>query len=215
MRSLKLLLALFVPISIVNSLRAQEKLNTEVQITKIESTFIEAPKFVGTGYSKKTTGRPKSWLEVEVTFERNPGPKSPKFADELTFDYYILLKNEHVNKDRKPTLLKGTITHIHIPEGKDLHVVAYVSPRTLARFFDGKVPANAAQALTDVGVTISDGTGMVAIATAKGTVRGGKGWWDNSALYSPISGFVFNKTETPFAPLEWDFYEVVKPRSSN
>ncbi|MFA7342714.1 MAG: Amuc_1102 family pilus-like protein [Terrimicrobiaceae bacterium] len=191
-------------------------LNSEVQITKIESAFIDSPKITAPGYAKKSPGRPGSWLEIEVTFERNAVPKEPKFSDELTFNYYVLLKNEHVTEDKKPTLLTGSIVHVHVPQEKGLHSVAFVSPRTLAHFFDGKAPVNAQQAVVDAGVTISGKNGLLAIATSKGTVKGDKGWWDNpTAAYTPTPGALLNKNETPFAPLEWDFYEAIKSKSGN
>lgn len=209
-----ILAAVLLPLfAVCTSVRAQQPaLNSEVQITKIEPSFIESPKLNAGGYNKKSTGRPGSWLEVEVTFDRAVVPKAPKFAEELTFNYYILLKNEHVTEDKKPTLLTGSITHVCVPQEKGLHSVAYVSPRTLARFFDGKVPVNAQQAITDVGVTISGAGGLLAIATSKGTVKGDKGWWET---YTPTPGALLNKNETPFAPLEWDFYEAIKSKSGN
>ena len=148
-----------------------------------------------------------------MTFERNT--KEPKIAEELTFNYYVLLKNERFTEDKKPTLLTATIVHTNVPQEKTLHSVAFVSPRTLASFFDGKIPVNAQQTITDVGVTISGKNGLLAIATAKGTVKGDKGWWDNTAPYTPKAGALLNKNETPFAPLEWDYYEAVKSKSGN
>ena len=196
------------------SLRAQQAaLNSEIQITKIESGFVDSPKINVPGYAKRSTARPSPWLEIEVAFDRNS--KDPKFAEELTFNYYVLLKNEHVTEDKKPTLLTGTIVHVHVPQEKGMHSVAYVRPRTLARFFEGKAPVNAQQTVTDVGVTISGKNGLLAIATSKGTIKGDKGWWDNTAAYTPVPGALLNKNETPFAPLEWDFYEAIKAKSGN
>ena len=198
------------------AVRAQQAaLNTEVQITKIEPVFLTSPKITAAGFIKQAIGRPAPWLEVEVTFERNAVPKEPKFAEELTFNYYVLLKNELSTEDKKPTLLTASIVHVNVPQGKGLHSVAYVSPKALAAFFDGKTPVNAQQTVTDVGVTISGKNGLLAIATSKGTVKGDKGWWDNTAPYTPKPGALLNKNETPFAPLEWDYYEAVKSKSGN
>lgn len=211
--SAAILLTLF---AISPSVRAQQAApNTEVSITKIESAFVDTPKITASGYSKKSPGRPGSWLEVEVTFDRSVLPKEPKYAEELTFNYYILLKNERVTEDKKPTLITGSVVHVHVPQEKGLHSVAFVSPRTLARFFDGKIPANAQQAVTDVGVTVSGKNGLLAISTSKGTVKGDKGWWDNPAPYTPVAGALLNKNETPFAPLEWDYYEAIKSKSGS
>ena len=196
--------------------RAQQSApNSEIQITKIEFNFIDSPKITAGGYAKRSNARSSPWLEIEVTFDRAAIPKEPKFVDELTFNYFVLLKNEHVTEDRKPTLLTGSVVHVSVPQEKGLHSVAYVSPRMLASFFDGKVPVNAMQTVTDVGVTISGKNGLLAIATSKGTVKGDKGWWDNTALYTPTPGALLNKSETPFAPLEWDYYEAIKSKAGN
>ena len=186
--------------------------NSEIQITKIDPSFIESPKFNVPGYVKRSTARPSPWLEIEVTFERNA--KEPKFSEELTFNYYVLLKNEHVTEDKKPTLLTGSIVHVHVPQDKGLHSVVFISPRTLARFFEGKVPSSAQQTVTDVGVTVSGKSGLLAIKSLNSPVKGDKGWWDNTA-YTPTPGALLTKNETPFAPLEWDFYEAIKPKAGN
>jgi hypothetical protein len=205
-------------LAISTGVRAQQAaLNTEVAISKIESAFVESPKISAGGYTKKSVGggRPAAWLEVEVTFDRATSPQQPKFADELTFNYFILLKNEHATEDKKPSLLTGSVVHVNVPQEKGLHSVMYVSPRTLAKLFDGKVPVNALQTVVDVGVTITGKDGLLAIATSKGTVKGDKGWWDNASAYTTIAGAVLSKNETPFAPLEWDFYEAIKSKSGN
>ena len=209
---------LFTLLAIPAPVRAQQaSLNTEVQINKIESGFLLSPKITAAGYVKRATvtGRPASWLEVEVTFERNT--KEPKIAEELTFNYYVLLNNEAFTKDKKKTMLTASVIHVNVPQEKGLHSVVYVSPRTLAAFFDGKPPVNAQQTVTDVGVTISGKNGLLAIKGLNpSSVKGDKGWWDNTnANYTPTPGALLNKNETPFAPLEWDYYEAVKSKSGN
>jgi len=220
MRSSLFSIALVVSVGLAFSLPArsqQAPVNTEILIQKIEPTFVESPK-IASGYSKKSPGRPLKWLEVEVLFDRNA--KIPKFADELTFQYYILLKNERATEDRKPTLLTGSVTHVLTPQEKGLHAVVYASPRTLAKFFDGKDPVNVQQAVEDVGVEVKGGGALLAIKTWKGqlggTVQAPVGWWTAGAQsYSSVPGFILNKNETPFAPLEWDYFEPVKSKSGN
>ncbi len=193
----------------------QAPLNSEIKITKIDPSFMDSPKINAAGYTKKSTGRPSPWLEVEVTFDRAALPKEPKFAEELTFNYYILLKNDHVTEDKKRTMLTGSVTHVSVPEDKNLHSVAFVAPRTLARLFDGKAPVNAQQAVVDIGVTVTGKGGLMALSALNSPVQGDKGWWDNAAAFTTVSGAVLNKNETPFAPLEWDFYEAIKSKSGN
>ena len=89
-----------------------------------------------------------------MTFDRNT--KEPKIAEELTFAYYVLLKNERFTEDKKPTLLTATIVHTNVPQDKGLHSVTFVSPRALASFFDGKTPTTTQQTITDIGKGASD-----------------------------------------------------------
>ena len=201
--SVAILLTFFVNSGFVRA--QQAALNSEVQITKIESNFLNSPKIPVAGYAKRATvtGRPASWLEIEVVFDRNA--KEPKFADELTFNYYVLLNNEALTKDKKKTMLTVSVIHVNVPQEKGLHSVVYVSPRTLAAFFAGKIPPTPQLTVTDVGVTVTGKNGLLAIKTLKGTVSGDKGWWDNPAPYTPTTGALHNQNETPFAPLEWDY----------
>jgi len=201
--------------------RAQSvPVNTEIVIQEIKPGFVDTPKLSGAGYTKKSTGRPGQWLEVEVTFDRNEMAKAQKFSGDLVFTYYLLLKNEGVTEDRKPTLLTGSVTHVHVPQEKGLHAVAYVNPRTLAKFFDGKIPTNIPQTLISVGVEVKGEGGLLAIKAWQGKLGGTPqapvGWWtDGAAKYTAVTGFILGKDKTPFASLEWDYFEQVKPQAGN
>ena len=185
-----------------------QMVNTEFQISKIETSMIASPDINAGEFTKKGASRPAKWLVVDVAFTRAAVPKAPLFLEEVTVNYYVLLDNKAYSPDKKPTLLNGAVTHVSIPVGKDLHSCIFLSPRTLARFFDGKVPTNP---VTDVGVAISGPQGLLASSSWKGTVaRDGTGWWADTAKFSPTAGFLLNKNETPFAHLSWDYYEPIK-----
>jgi hypothetical protein len=190
-------------LSICASVHAQ---NTDYKILKIEPDFLESPAYSGVRYDKRGT-RAKDWLEIEVTFEWQPRLRDPRYTDELTFNYYILLKNKS-SQYPQGTLLVGSVTHTSIPQERDMHSVVYISPRTLERFFDGNVPGNVEQALVDVGVTITKQGQEVAATSWKS--RSGS-WWPQ---FQQTPGFVLDKNGTPFAPLAWDYYEAIKPRTS-
>jgi len=181
--------------------------NTEFRVLNIQPQFLGSPTYGGVRYDKRGS-RGKEWLEVEVTFEWQPRLRDPKYADELTFNYYILLKNKSALYPQG-TLLVGSVTHTSIPQERDMHSVVYISPRTLERFFDGRVPGNVDQALVDVGVTVTRQGQEVASTSWKS--RSGS-WWPQ---FQQTPGFVLNKNETPFAPLAWDYYEAIKPRASS
>jgi hypothetical protein len=180
--------------------------NTDYKILKIDPNFLASPGYNGPRYDKRGS-RAKDWLEIEVTFEWQPRLRDPRYTDELTFNYYILLRNKS-SQYPQGTLLVGSVTHTSIPQERDMHSVVYISPRTLERFFEGKVPGSAEQALVDVGVTITK-QGQEVAATSWRSRSGS--WWPQ---FQQTPGFVLDKNETPFAPLAWDYYEAIKPRTA-
>ena len=183
-------------------------------IKKIDAELVDSPQIPG-GSAKRTSGKQGLWLEIDVTFDRHDtAADAPKFSGDLTFNYYILLNNKSSTKEGKPTLLTGTITQTEAPLLRGLHVAAFVTPQTIAFFFEGKAPSSVQQAIIDVGVTISDDTGVA----DQYTMKGKPGWWDNPAQLesvSTVAGRVLTKDSTPFSAFSWDYYLPPKAKSGN
>jgi hypothetical protein len=183
-------------------------------IKEIKGEFLGSPDIPG--YAKKgSSGKKAQWLEVDVKFDMPQKDKdAPKFGDELTVNYFILLNNKVASEDGKATLLTGAITHVDIHFDKDLHVGAFVSPQTLARFFNDNTPNTANQAFINIGVTISDATGVIARHDQKnGDIGTSKTpWWENSDKYNVVSDRVLSKDATPFAHLAWDYFQPLKAK---
>lgn len=180
--------------------------NTEFRITKVTPEFQDTPTGPST-YNKKST-RPQKWLEIEATFDWQPRLKEPKYLDEVTVNYYILLNNKGLTTDKEGTLLTGTVVHTDVGQGRDLHSSIFVSPRTLERLFDGRPPTNPAQAIVDVAVTVSQGGQVVADYSLKS-----KGAWWTNPLYKPTPGIALTKPNTPFANAAWDYFEPIKEKA--
>ena len=196
-----LVLTLLLGLSVAQAQQA----NTDFQISKITPDLATTPDYsFSLGPKGKKVQKNKDWLEVEVSFDWTPRNPKPEFLDELTLNYYILLNNKD-RENPKGTLLTGSVTHVAIPQGKGMNSVMYVSPRTLERFFAGKVPSTANSAVLDAGVTITQQGQLVAESSWKGRGQ----WWSG---FQQVSGYVLNKSETPFAPLVWDYYEAIKAR---
>ncbi len=159
------------------------------QITKINRELVPTPDYnLSQGPSVKSNGRER-WLQVEVDFAA-----TPEFTDELTFKYYILIDGK---------LLTGEVTQVNILAGKELHSVMYVSPRALAHLLGNR--SLTANSLQNVAVQI---LAKGEVKDELSLVRARPQWF--SALPA-LTGFVLNKSETPFAPLFWDHYEQIKP----
>ena len=182
------------------------------EIKKIESSLLSSP-VIGSSYSKKGS-QPQMWLEIDVDFDmEQPDKNGPKLGEDLTVNYYILLNNKSLTEDGKATLLTGSVSHAEYLYGKGLHVGAFVSPQTLLKFFSGEPLRNINQAVVDLGVTISDSTGVIARKASKSQVRDDKAWWDSTEKYTEVTGRVLAKSDTPFAHLAWDYYLPEKPKS--
>jgi len=184
------------------------------EIEKLEAALIPSPQ-TESSYSKESAqGEPSPWLEIDVEIDiPQPTKNGPKLGEDLTVNYYILLNNKSLTEDGKATLLTGSVSHAEYLFGKGLHVGAFVAPQTLLKFFDGEAPGKINQAIIDIGVTISDSTGVIARKASESQVRGDKGWWDSTEKFTEVTGRVLAKSDTPFADLSWDYYLPEKPKS--
>lgn len=194
-----------------STLSAQTTTDTGFQITKIVPELVTSPDLTFTGGpTGKSKGKSRSFLAVEVAFDWQPREKTPAFLDEVTLNYYILLNNKGSDplNPQAETLLTGSVTHVMVPQQKDLKSVIYISPRSLEKFFGGKLPATLKAMMLDAGVTITRGGELVAQASWQSDLRNKTPWWTSR---QPTAGHLLNKNETPFAPLVWDYYEEIKP----
>lgn len=178
--------------------------STEVGITKIDPAIVTTPAVSYSGATQKSF-RPKSWMEVEVVFATalQTTSAAEKYSDDLTVNYYVLLNNKSAQFPQG-TLLTGQTSLVSVPiKENDLKTVIYISPRTLERFFDGKIPSSPNAAVIDIAVTISKGGKEVASKSLKSAGA----WWPQ---FQTTSGYLLNKPETPFASLNSDYYESIK-----
>jgi hypothetical protein len=186
----------------IPSLSAQTA--TEFAITKIDPQIVTRPALSYSGATGKTV-QPKSWLEIEVTFESQLASPAEKYTDDLVINYYVLLANKSVSSPQGALLTAQTVLTSVPAKQKDLKSVIYLSPRSMERLFDGKAPTSDSSAIVDIGVTISKQGQVVAQKSLKGS-----GVWWTLPQYQQTPGYLLNKSETPFASLNWEYYEPVK-----
>lgn len=186
---------------------------SQAEISKIDAQLVSAPAISYSGAPGKAFPS-KKWMEIETTFSWYP-PQNSKvwYSDDLVFHYYVLLNNAGAQYP-KGALLYGKTALSSVPAAyldprdKSLKTVIYISPRSLERLFNGAPPAYVGSAVTDIGVTITEHGQVIAQRSLRGSTAN---WWDS---LEQVRGVLMNKYETPFAPLNWDYYETVK-RSTN
>lgn len=181
---------------------------SEAAISKVEAQLVMAPAVNYSGAPAKVV-QPKKWMEIETTFAWQPLGGTDPYTDDLTVNYYVLLNNISIQYPQGAlltgqTTLSGVPARSLDPKNGELKTVIYLSPRNLERLFGGKAPSDIGSAVKDIGVTISK-QGQV-IASKSWRSQSGN-WWPQ---FQQTSGYLMNKPETPFAPLNWDYYEAVK-----
>ena len=180
-----------------------------VVISKVDVHLVTAPAISYSGAPSKLVAS-KKWMEIETTFAWQPLSGTDFYSDDLTVDYYVLLKNPSI-KYPEGALLTGKTALSGVPaksldqKNGELKTVIYLSPRQLERLFNGRPPSDENSAVNDIGVTISKQGKVI----AQKSLHGNLGWW-SLPKYQQTPGFLLNKSETPFAALNWDYYEAVK-----
>jgi hypothetical protein len=181
---------------------------SEIAVNKIDPQLVSAPVISYSGAPSKLL-QSKKWAEIETTFAWQPLSATEKYTDDLTVNYYVLLNNKGTQYPQG-ALLTGQTALSTVPaksldpSNSQLKTVIYISPRTLERLFGGKAPTDVNSAIVDIGVTFSKQGQVVAQKSLKSA---GGAWWPQ---FQQVPGFLLNKADTPFAPLNWDYYEGVK-----
>ncbi len=195
--TMKTILSILVAAAAISlPLQAQSPLQLkpgDIDVKDIEFIAQNTPNFEANGPKGKNVPSPREWMEVEVEFDVD-APKDEVVKD-LMFRYYIGFQD----KDGRPRVLTGDVTHINLVGGESYYSAVYVAPSTLGemtgdyrRFDQGAVKA--------VGVEVY----------YNGVIVGGKSSLGGSkAKFWQATGTepgILPKHETPFALLWIDRY---------
>lgn len=136
-----------------------------------------------------TTSRPKDWWRVVVEFDTQP-----EWIDELEFTYYAYIEDQS-NKGA-PVMFRGTVTYQNIAKGRHLADM-FLNPSTLARM----------GAVKQIAVVVKSKGAVVAMESTATRPN----WWDG---FPPVDGVLLSRAQTPFAFLDYDAYEAIKPAAA-
>ena len=131
-----------------------------------------------------------TWIELEVEFA-STAPATP----ELAFKYYLVVNGQ---------CLTGDVTHVNVLAGQSLFSVMYVAPRTIAALLKGQ-PFSTSSVQNAAVQIIKPGAPQ---PLAERMLKPGPPFY---RTMQQVPGMMVPKSETPFANLWWDRYEVVKP----
>jgi hypothetical protein len=176
-------------LALAGSVFAQNRAS-DLQITKITRDLITPPQYNYTGAENLRESHDR-WLKVDVQFAA-----APEFTDEVTFKYYILIGGK---------LLTGEVTHVNVVAGRELYSCMYVPPHVLVHVLGNRPPST-----TSVENIAVQAVQKGEVKDELSLTRAQPQWF---ASLPAVTGFVLNKSETPFAPLFWGRYEQIKPIS--
>ncbi|NCA82346.1 MAG: hypothetical protein EOM72_06320 [Opitutae bacterium] len=137
----------------------------------------------------QASARQPDWWRVVVEFET-----APEWIDELEFTYYAYIEDQS-NKGA-PVMFRGTVTYVNVSKGRHQSDM-FLHPNTIARLGLVKQIAVVVKARGAVVATESTATKP--------------NWWDG---FSPVDGVLINRSQTPFAYIDYDLYEAIKPAAA-
>jgi hypothetical protein len=159
-----------------------------IRIRKMTPVKEKTPVFE-TKMPSASTKRPMDWWRVVVEFETQP-----EWIDELEFTYYAYVEDQS-NKGA-PVMFRGMVTYINIAKGRHMADM-FLGPSTLVRMGVVKQIAVVVKAKGAV------------VATESTATR--PNWWDG---FPPVDGVLLNRSQTPFAFIDFDAYETIKPAAA-
>ncbi len=154
---------------------------------RVTGNLVRSPRIQAQNYNSLNPNR-ADWFQIDCLYETRS-----EWTDELKLTFYALMRS---NDPKEPfVLLKGEDTFIHIPRGAR-RAQAYIHPSMLRRF--GKVEGYAVE-------FSMQGRPLGAEASDPNYRR----WIEQLA---PKEGYVMMPRETPFAHLDYEAFEMSKPR---
>jgi len=186
----RLALSVLLVLSIVLSASAQQADGGKKQLSidKIEGKKVQTPEYQVSKNQFKA--RTRDWFQIITTYDTKP-----EWTDEVSFKYYVLVKDKSGEVGARQSLFSGEVTYINIEKGKHKSDM-YLHPSTILRF--GDVQA--------VAVIVSVQGRVEAIESLPAS---NDRWWEK---LTPVDGMLLNRMQTPFAMLYFDDYEAVKPK---
>lgn len=161
-----------------------------VAVKLLEITKLRTPDFSYSGSSVNEANIiPGEWAKILVRFDTDAD-----WADQLEMRFYIAVKNP---KTATYTMFTGTYVYSDIPKGRGHQVAVFLRPRTMERY--GNMVEQAAVEIYSKGELVS----------ARSIPESNKPWWRTATVRS-VEGYVIERSQTPFANIASDNYEIPK-----
>ena len=157
-----------------------------VVVRKVEMTKVRTPDYSSNVSESSLT--PGDWTKVLVRFDTEAD-----WTDQLEMRFYIVVKSP---KTGVFTMFTATYVYSDIPKGRNRQVAVFLRPRTAERY---GAPERAAVEVYSKGEVVATGS----------FPEDNKPWW-RTATVRAVEGYVLDRSQTPFANIASDSYEIPK-----
>jgi hypothetical protein len=198
LRTILLVCALLAGASAVHS---QDRDRAIVRLEQIELNSVPTPNYKAISHPKAK--REYEWLQVYTQYTASGGEDG--WLDELEIQWSVLI---HVGEGRY-LLLNETASYVDIEaQGAEHHAVVYVRPSVARRYY-GKDRISKSDVWVHAEVLVG---GRVIAKEDYGRTRPpGERWWQTrNSRIKVVEGGLLTRDKTPFAPLDYDFYDHLK-----
>jgi len=174
----------------------------KVEVRDFDLNWVQTPDFKDD--SDPRAKNDQQWLQIAIEYATQGGQDG--WLVEVELKWYVLMLNGTTSR----LLLSKAVSYVDVWEEEKHHAVVYVHPRTLKRYYarNGRISSR------DLLVHVEIKVGKFSAAARNFPEALPKGippnWWENRNV-NVLDGKLLSRDETPFAPLNGDFYEVIKP----
>lgn len=169
-----------------------------VEIEAIEFDEVRTPRYYRQSSHRKADSPQREWFQIGVKYKAHGG--NDEWIDEVTFQWHV-----EIQRPGQSLLLIRSATYIDVEEGTHRAVV-FIRPRFIERYTGRrKLGRNEVRVMVRA-FTNGELTSYYHYPPGRPSWE----WW-NSTNSERKDRELMLRHETPFAPLDWEFYQVLKP----
>ncbi|MBP5641020.1 MAG: hypothetical protein J6X55_16185 [Victivallales bacterium] len=192
---------MFLSLMLALPCQAQKKSKAEIKISKIGCDAVKTPRFKDSEESEKY-----HWGRFYVKFDVTSTGTKDDWLDSLDIVWKIVCTDQTT---KRPKLYSITVPYEDIEKGSGHNACIYLKPKFLRRFTNSK-RFNAGDFSLYVELQI-DGQKITSEIDTKPAHKALGRWDKEDADRGRSERYLIPKSKTPFASLDYDYWETEKP----
>lgn len=199
LRAATLALAILTVVCLPLPAQEQER-RVRVRIQEVEFKNMLSPLYQA--QSDPRARRDDEWLQIMLKYESDA---RGGWADEIELEWNVVVTPKTGSK--RPVLVKKVVTYVDVEDGEH-HAVVYLRPTFIQRYYGAKRVSRG-----DIWIHVeakADGAVADKHDYSRAT-NAPKNWWQaTEPRVMIVDNALLSRDETPFAPLDYDFYEHIR-----